>query len=544
MKKMMKIRQYVNYTMVCCLLAWGTQFLASCAESDHMDEYTFNNNTPRTPGLPTSDEIVEKLEKTAGISDITIQYSQANPDEYGYYFNVEQLKDHKNPKGGTFKQRCFLMFTGYDSPVVLDTEGYALQDSVDNTEVRQDLVKYLKANYISVEHRYFGTSLPEPFENTDFTYLYTDQAAADLHAVVTLLQKNLFPRTNKWVATGVSKSGITSALYAYYSDKNGWNDIDLFIPFCAPFIKGSQESCQDQALGYYLTNICGSGYPAGSEEAVAYQRLHAMPAAITANKALRDECLRKFHQDDPVFYKELLGFYEGEKLEKAATAAVINTFYSNLFDHFSYIQFSSWAKYVPDPAKATAPDADFFDIYAVADFVFMTNQKLKEKIKRDKQKSATRAPYDDNTLLTFREAEPSMPYYLQSYRELGSYSFDFSLVDGTYLTKAFADEVGYLQSTDYEFSKRYQGQWDGGKLMTDLHKWAATTSTQPIIFVYSYNDPWTANGIDDAVNDPARKVWKVTNLIGTHLHAFLDKDKCDEKASKAIKDAINTVLGM
>jgi hypothetical protein len=544
--KMMKIRQYVNYTMVCCLLAWGAQFLTSCAESDHMDEYAYNGNGQKTPEKPSSDEITEKLEKIPGISDVTIQYSTSNPEEYGYYFNVEQLKDHKNPKGGTFKQRCFLMFKGYDRPVVLDTEGYVLQDSVDNTQVRQDLVKYLKANYISIEHRYFGTSLPEPFENTDFTYLYTDQAAADLHDIVTLLQKNLLPRTNKWVATGVSKSGITSALYAYYSDKNGWNDIDLFIPFCAPFIKGSQESCQDLAIGYYLANICGSGYPAGSEEAVAYQRLRAMPAAITGNKALRDECLRKFHQDDPVFYKELLDFYEGEKLEKAATAAVINTFYSNLFDHFSYIQFSSWAKYVPDPAKATAPKADISDIYAVTDFVFLKDNELTERIQKDKdkQKNARRAPYDDKSLLAYRETEPSMPYYLQSYRELGSYSYDFSLVDGTYLTKALVDEVGYLQTTEYLYSKRYSGQWDGGKLMTDVHKWAATTTTQPIIFVYSYNDPWTASGIDDAVNDPARKVWKVTNLIGTHLHAFLDQDKCDEKASKAIKDAINTVLGM
>ena len=150
---MMKIRQYVNYTMVCCLLAWGTQFLTSCAESDHMDEYAYNGNGQKTPEKPSSDEITEKLEKIPGISDVTIQYSKSNPEEYGYYFNVEQLKDHKNPKGGTFKQRCFLMFKGYDRPVVLDTEGYVLQDSLDNTEVRQDLVKYLKANYISIEHR-------------------------------------------------------------------------------------------------------------------------------------------------------------------------------------------------------------------------------------------------------------------------------------------------------------------------------------------------------------------------------------------------------
>ena len=212
--------------MVFCLLAWGSQFLTGCAESDHLDEYQYDN-TPKEPGdpeKPTSDEITQKLEKIPGISDATIQYSKENPDKYGYYFNVEQLKDHKNPKGGTFKQRCYMKFKGWDRPVVLDTEGYALPDSVHEIYDEQDLVKYLKANYITVEHRYFGTSLPEDFDNTDFTYLYTDQAATDLHNVVTLLQKHLFPRTNKWVATGVSKSGITSALYAYYSDKNGWND--------------------------------------------------------------------------------------------------------------------------------------------------------------------------------------------------------------------------------------------------------------------------------------------------------------------------------
>ena len=57
--KMMKIRQYVNYTMVFCLLAWGSQFLTGCAESDHLDEYQYDN-TPKEPGdpeKPTSDEI-------------------------------------------------------------------------------------------------------------------------------------------------------------------------------------------------------------------------------------------------------------------------------------------------------------------------------------------------------------------------------------------------------------------------------------------------------------------------------------------------------
>ena len=59
--KMMKIRQYVNYTMAFCLLAWGTQFLTGCAESDHLDEYQYESESGQTnPEKPTSDEITQK----------------------------------------------------------------------------------------------------------------------------------------------------------------------------------------------------------------------------------------------------------------------------------------------------------------------------------------------------------------------------------------------------------------------------------------------------------------------------------------------------
>ena len=310
--------------------------------------------------------------------------------------------------------------------------------------------------------------------------------------------------------------------------------------------------------GTYLINVCGNGYPAGSDEAVAYQRLRAIPAAISSNKALRDACLRKYHQNSPNEYKELLQYYEGAQLEKAATAGVICTFYNNLFGDFSYIQFSSWAKYVPDPAKAIAPTADESDIEAVVDFVFMDERELMKYIIKNSQKSVgRRAALDDNGIIALRKSEKEMPC------ELGSYCYDYSLVDGSYLTKKLAEEVGNLSSVENMFSKRYPDQWDGGKLMTSVHQWAATTTTQPIIFIYSYNDPWTANATEDteinpsryndpwtanAIEDteinPSRKVWKVINLIGTHSYEFLSKDKCDEAASKAIKDVIQSVLNI
>lgn len=544
MMKTINIKTLFHCMLVCCLLSFGTPFLTGCADSEHMDEILVNNNNEQPEDEPLSDEISKKLESIPGITSVEIQVSEKDKNVRGYSFCVTQQTDHSDPSKGTFDQRCFLFFKGYDSPVVLGTEGYQINDSIDNIHT-DDLTKYLKANYLTVEHRYFGKSLPEPFEDLDFTYLYTDQAAADLHAIVTLMQQHLFPRNNKWVATGTSKSGISTALYAYYSDKNGWNDIDLYVPFCAPFITGTKEECVNNIIGKYLLTTCGNGYPKGSIEDEARQRLLAIPAAICNNEPLRDACLIRFHQDSPSYYTDIYERYQGELLEKAATAGIIQRYYDNLFGKFSYVQYSSWASYVPDIDKAIAPTATDKDIADVVDFVFLDDIELEKRINSDQQSSTSlRSVMNDQELLEFRKEKPTMPYFVQAFRELGSYTFDYSMVDGTWLTPQFAYEVGYMECVANEFSGRYHGQWDGGKLMTDVRNWAFSVSSKPIIFVYSYNDPWTGAAISDDAANPSRKVWKVTNMIGTHAPNFLDKSLCDEEASKTIKDAIYTVLGL
>ena len=544
--KTIHIRQSVNALLALCLLMCGTLLLAGCAKDAHMDEYIPTDNQPGTdPVPPLSDEVSKKLETIPGVSDVYIQVTK-DGKERGYYFSVEQQIDHYNSDDNrTFKQRCFLDFESYTAPVVLETLGYNMTDSIDYF-VEADLQKHLKANFLQVEHRYFGGSLPEALENTDFTYLYTNQAACDLHAVVTLLQKHLFPRTNKWVATGNSKGGITTTLYAYYSDQYGWNDIDLFVPFCAPFIAGSTTSCLDDNVGKYILSTCGNGYAAGSTEAIAYQYLCNIPAAISSNQVLREVCLRRFHQDNSNLYLTLLSTYSGNQLEKAATAGVIHTFYSNLFNKFSYIQYGLWAKYVPDPAKATAEGASDKYIDAVADFVFQTYEELEKQIIKDQKnsKAMRRAPMTDQDIISLRKSQKTMPYEIQAYRELGSYVYNYSWVDGTYLTQQFATDATYPTTIDYMYGTRYAGQWDGGKLMTAVRAWTKTVSTKPIIFVYSYNDPWTGSAIDNDAANASRKVWKVINLVGTHSDRFLETSACNPEATKAIKDAISTVLGL
>ena len=543
----MKIRQYINGMATACLLAWGAWGLTGCAKEAHMDEYQpqqEQKSKDTDQEEPLSDEVSEKLNTIPGVSDVQIQVTQ-DGKEKGYYFAVDQLIDHNDASKGTFKQRCFLSFEGYERPVVMETLGYAMADAIDDI-LDQDLVEYLKANYLEVEHRYFGKSLPEDFDNTDFTYLYTDQAAADLHSIVTLMQKHLFPRSNKWVATGTSKGGITSTLYAYYSDQNDWDDIDLYIPFCAPFVTSKTSPCEDINIGWYLIARCGYGYKAGTTEAVAYQRLCKIPAAISGNEALRNACMREFHQSNPDMYQDILSAYDSDKMEQAATAGVIYTFYSNLFNKFSYIPFGLWAKYVPDPAKATDADASDEEIQEMVNMVFQTSEQLRKQLNPDEEKQASsRSPLmTDEEILKIRKEDKTMPYSVQVMRELGNFRYDFQLVDGTFLTAQLAADVAYLASADYLYGTRYKGQWDGGKLMKAVRNWAKTEQTQPIIFVYSYNDPWTGAAIDDAVHNPTRQVWKVVNSIGTHDCAFLKENQCDAAASKAIKDAISAVLNL
>jgi len=538
----MNIRRFYSCAMLLCLLMGGTPLLTGCADSEHMNEIV--NNKPSGGEEPYSDEVTEKLMKVPGVSDVTMHVSTKDSTIRGYYFFVNQPVDHKNPAKGTFAQRCYLQLSGYDKPVVLETEGYNMPGNIDSVEVG-DLTEYLQANYLLVEYRYFGKSLPEDFYDTNFTYLYSDQAAADLHAVVKLMQQYMFPRSNKWVSTGISKGGINTTLYAYYSDKNGWDDIDLFVPFCAPFITDSAGICPGEKVGEYLISTCGSGYPETSVEDSAYQRLRAIPAAICTNQTLRDAILREFHHQQEGYYSEILSYFGDKDLEKTATAGVLHTFYDNLFGHFSTFSFDSWAKFVPDLDKAIAPDASEDDIDEMVAFVYLCDRTLADVIKAfEKQSGETRSPYDDRTIPEFRRAVPSMPYYLQAYRELGSYKLDFSLVDGTWLTPQLAQKVSYLRSNEYMYGMRYPNQYDGGRLMTDVHNWAKTVSTKPLVFIYSRNDPWTGAGISDDAADSSRKVWKIINKIGTHDNQFLDKTICDAEASQAIKDAIDSVLGL
>jgi hypothetical protein len=164
------------------------------------------------PNLP------KRLGALAGVVEVKETRFDRQLFTAGCEITVEQPLDHQNPQGERFRQRVFLGHAGYDKPVVLGTEGYAARGTSGG-----ELQRILGGNQVTVEHRFFGRSVPSPVR---WEYLTVKQSADDLHAIVTLL-KTVYP--GEWVSTGVSKGGQTALFYKCYYPQD--YDITDFKPY-------------------------------------------------------------------------------------------------------------------------------------------------------------------------------------------------------------------------------------------------------------------------------------------------------------------------
>lgn len=138
--------------------------------------------------------------------------------DHKYECFVKQFIDHKNPEKGTFYQRLELTHVGFEAPNVMNTQGYQLNRN------KNEVAMILKANYINIEHRFCGKSIPSPL---DWQYLNLEQATADLHRINQLFKKIY---SGKWVSTGISKGGQTTIFYRYFYP----DDVDVSFPYVAP----------------------------------------------------------------------------------------------------------------------------------------------------------------------------------------------------------------------------------------------------------------------------------------------------------------------
>lgn len=181
---------------------------------------------------------VNKLEELlANIPEVIAEKVEANPNfESTYKLKIRQPLDHFDSKKGFFYQTVYLSHRGFDNPTVIATEGYkAFKRRV------YEPTKLLDANQILVEHRYYGSSVPD---SIDYRYLNMKQATADLHRI-----KELFSDiyAGKWVSTGGSKGGVTTIFYHYFYP----DDVEVSIPYVAP-IKATYE---EKKIYHFLDTV-------------------------------------------------------------------------------------------------------------------------------------------------------------------------------------------------------------------------------------------------------------------------------------------------
>ncbi len=170
--------------------------------------------------------------------------------EKTYELKIKQPVDHQHPGKGYFYQRAFLSHKDFSQPTVMYISGYG-QSRVYETEI----TKLLNANQLSIEHRFFGESLPDTL---DYNYLTLEQATADLHHINEIFRQIY---EGKWLSTGISKGGATTIFYKYFYP----NDVDAGVPYVAPINREYEE----KRIYTFLDTV---GSDACREKILAFQK--------------------------------------------------------------------------------------------------------------------------------------------------------------------------------------------------------------------------------------------------------------------------------
>ena len=485
-----------------------------------------SNDNPVIPEEPqeSSELTVEQwLAKIPGVSDVTVKKTTPTKEnlmmqQTYYYFYFEQKIDHTNAAKGTFKQRVVLRYEGKDAVNVLHTQGYYTADKADDL-ITATLAAILNGNHIEIEYRYFGTSLPEPFENLEFNYLSSKQASEDYHAIVTALKASGHFK-GQWLATGTSKSGIASALYAYYNEKNGYNDMDLYVPFCAPFC----ESVADPKIGKFMIENSLASMPTIKEKLLAIDR------EIVRKSDLSDYLVAKYKEDNKGTIKEM---QEEKKTEDEIVGTIlayyVNASRNNLFDKLANIPIETLMDYIPDPKdKSTLEFTKFF--------IEKNWSELLEYIK-EHPKAYTRAKTEAD-MLKLRKQDLGWAYYIQAMLELGHYRMYFDdlkpYLELTTMDHILNNDEGMLYKDYPTYAARYSDAMTKDFITNFLPK-----TTKKMIFVYGENDPWTGCAIPDPTNS---NIQKIIVPKGGH-NDFIDNEQyCPKATYQQIMTAIRKYI--
>jgi len=305
-----------------------------------------------TTTAATSDDLADRL---AAIPGLTI-VSQSAPTGYRFFvLTYRQPADHRHPGRGSYEQRLTLLHRSTAAPVVLATGGYGLAATPRPT--RTEPTALLDGNQVSVEHRFFTPSRPQPADWSDLTIW---QEASDEHRIVQAL-KTVY--SGKWIQTGASKGGMTSVYHRRFYPR----DVDGVVAYVAP---NDALNDLDGAYDRFFTTVGDA-------------------ACRSALDNVQKEALKR--RDRLVPRLETDAAEQGWTFARTLGTADRSYELTVLDTVWAFWQYQSAAD-CPDVPGATATDEQLYEwIDAVASWSFYTDQGL----------------------------EPYWPYYYQAAAQLG-----------------------------------------------------------------------------------------------------------------------------
>ena len=376
---------------------------------------------------------------------------------------------------GWFKQQCVLTVAGKDRPTVLMTEGYALGNATPKLNVNRldslaetPLVETMNANCLQVEHRYHGWSLPEGWTNK-WNYLSAKQQSDDLHAIVTAIKgSGIISKSSKWLSTGGSKGGETTAFYAYHYP----NEMDAYVPFVAPFLLSTIDT---RPFAYILEE----GHIGNN-----MQKVKAAFRAFFRNKELQEQTAELFRKD-----KKLGSQYSVNDL----CLSLMLIIYDNHFQKMSYVPYTKWLPLVPKEGDS----AEKFYKYIMADATTRysgdSNTEYDTRVDGfyDLEGNSNAFDLDTANLVkartraTVTTKERFNPYEVQCAKELGAsqnvYSWVVDLVSPLDMSRLNAPVCD---------PKKFGVNYDGGAFIRQFLS-GMKLSDCYMFFVYGLQDPWT-----------------------------------------------------
>ncbi|GLW65492.1 tripeptidyl aminopeptidase [Actinomadura rubrobrunea] len=215
---------------------------------------------------PATVDIAERLKAIPGMK--VEEKTSTLPGYRWFWLTYRQPVDHRRPHGPWFEQRVMLQHKSEDRPMVLYTSGYHTPE----TMFRSEPTALVDGNQISLEHRFFSPSRPEPADWTKDTIW---QAATDEHRLITALKKIY---KGRWITTGGSKGGMT----AVYHKRFYPHDVDGSVIYVAP---NDYNNDDDSAYDRFFANVGTDPECRAHVKKLAREFLKRRPAMLKRFKA-------------------------------------------------------------------------------------------------------------------------------------------------------------------------------------------------------------------------------------------------------------------